>query len=97
VREHEAPALRRERLGEHPKSNVEWAVSDDWKYCFGFERPAEHANNDAGIDVSPAVRAYLQLKGRFGRMVQVIGDAGLTDSELRKQVGGSKLQGETPE
>jgi len=37
--------------------------TDDWKYCFGFERLAEHANNDAGIDVSPAVRDYLQLDG----------------------------------
>jgi hypothetical protein len=37
-------------------------VTDDWKYVFGGHPPRNHANNKAGIDVSPAVRDYLGLK-----------------------------------
>lgn len=36
---------------------------DDWAFVFGGSPPRPHANNDAGIDVSPSVRDYLQLKG----------------------------------
>lgn len=37
-------------------------VTDDWKYVFGNRRPKNPKNNNAGIDVSPAVRDYLGLK-----------------------------------
>jgi len=34
----------------------------DWQYVFGNKRPKNTKNNGAGIDLSPAVRDYLQLK-----------------------------------
>ena len=37
--------------------------TDSWDYCFGNDRPSTNRNNDAGIDVSPAVRDYLGLSG----------------------------------
>jgi hypothetical protein len=42
--------------------------SDHWEYVFGSERPRPNLNRGAGLDVSPAIRDYLQL-----------GDSGLTD------------------
>jgi hypothetical protein len=36
---------------------------DHWKYVFGNERPRPNGNQDAGLDVSPAVRDYLGLDG----------------------------------
>ena len=36
---------------------------DDWQYVFGGERPRNRANDCAGIDISPAVRDYLGIKG----------------------------------
>jgi hypothetical protein len=35
--------------------------SDYWQYVFGGERPRPNLNRGAGLDVSPAVRDYLQL------------------------------------
>lgn len=37
--------------------------TDHWQYVFGCERPRPNRNQDAGIDVSPAVRDYLGLAG----------------------------------
>lgn len=37
-------------------------TTDDWQYVFGNKRPRNTKNNNAGIDVSPAVRDYLGLK-----------------------------------
>jgi hypothetical protein len=37
--------------------------TDHWQYVFGTERPRANANQDAGLDVSPAVRDYLGLSG----------------------------------
>jgi hypothetical protein len=37
--------------------------SDHWQYVFGIERPRPNRNNDAGLDVSPAVRDYLGISG----------------------------------
>ena len=37
--------------------------TDHWQYVFGYERPRPNRNNDAGLDVSPAVREYLGLNG----------------------------------
>ena len=34
-----------------------------WQYVFGNERPRANRNQDAGIDVSPAVRDYLGMSG----------------------------------
>lgn len=36
---------------------------DDIHYVFGTSRPQNPINNNAGLDVSPAVRDYLQLNG----------------------------------
>jgi hypothetical protein len=36
---------------------------DDIHYVFGTARPQNPINNNAGLDVSPAVRDYLQLNG----------------------------------
>jgi len=36
---------------------------DHWQYVFGNERPRPNRNQDAGIDVSPAVRDYLGMSG----------------------------------
>ena len=38
-------------------------ATDHWKYVFGNERPRTNRNHDAGLDVSPAVRDYLGLRG----------------------------------
>ena len=35
--------------------------TDHWQYVFGGERPRPNKNQDAGLDVSPAVRDYLAL------------------------------------
>jgi hypothetical protein len=35
--------------------------TDHWQYVFGDERPRANRNQDAGLDVSPAVRDYLAL------------------------------------
>jgi hypothetical protein len=35
--------------------------TDHWQYVFGNERPRANRNQDAGLDVSPAVREYLGL------------------------------------
>jgi hypothetical protein len=35
---------------------------DHWQYVFGKERPRTNRNQSAGIDLSPAVRDYLDLK-----------------------------------
>jgi hypothetical protein len=37
--------------------------TDYWQYVFGNERPNPNLNKGAGLDVSPAVRDYLGLKG----------------------------------
>ncbi len=37
--------------------------TDHWQYVFGKERPKPNLNKGAGLDVSPAVRDYLGLKG----------------------------------
>ncbi len=37
-------------------------LTDDVNYVFGDARPANSKNNGAGLDVSPAVRDYLQFK-----------------------------------
>lgn len=36
--------------------------TDHWQYVFGNERPKPTLNKGAGLDVSPAVRDYLELK-----------------------------------
>jgi hypothetical protein len=36
--------------------------TDHWQYVFGNERPRPNRNQDAGLDVSPAVRQYLSLE-----------------------------------
>jgi hypothetical protein len=35
--------------------------SDHWEYVFGGDRPRPNLNRGAGLDVSPAIRDYLQL------------------------------------
>lgn len=37
--------------------------TDHWQYVFGNEKPRPNANGGAGLNVSPAVREYLQLQG----------------------------------
>jgi hypothetical protein len=37
--------------------------TDHYQYVFGDERPKPNLNNGAGLDISPAVRDYLGLKG----------------------------------
>lgn len=38
--------------------------TDSWQYVFGSERPKWNLNQGAGLDVSPAVRDYLGLRGK---------------------------------
>jgi hypothetical protein len=40
-------------------------ATDDWSYVFGDERPQKNPNRNAGIDVSPAVRDYLELSDDY--------------------------------
>lgn len=40
-------------------------TTDDWRYVFGNQRPSNAQNNNAGIDVSPAIRDYLGLKSGY--------------------------------
>lgn len=37
--------------------------TDDYDYVFGGQAPRAHRNDMAGLDVSPAIRDYLALKG----------------------------------
>lgn len=37
--------------------------TDHWQYVFGDERPKPNLNQGAGLDISPAVRDYLGLRG----------------------------------
>ena len=37
-------------------------VTDDWRYVFGDKPPKNRKNQGAGIDISPAIRDYLQMK-----------------------------------
>ena len=37
--------------------------TDHWQYVFGPERPRPNLNQGAGLDVSPAVRDFLELNG----------------------------------
>ncbi len=37
--------------------------TDHWQYVFGNKRPMPNLNRGAGLDVSPAVRDYLNLRG----------------------------------
>jgi hypothetical protein len=37
--------------------------TDHWQYVFGNERPLSNQNHDAGIDLSPAVRDFLDIGG----------------------------------
>jgi hypothetical protein len=37
--------------------------TDHWQYVFGNQRPTDNLNKSAGLDVSPAVRDYLGLRG----------------------------------
>jgi hypothetical protein len=36
--------------------------TDDWKYVFGDKQPATTGNGGAGLDVSPAIRDYLDFR-----------------------------------
>jgi len=38
--------------------------TDHWQYVFGTHRPLPNLNQGAGLDVSPAIRDYLGLKGK---------------------------------
>ena len=38
--------------------------TDHWQYVFGNQRPLPNLNQGAGLDVSPAVRDFLGLKGK---------------------------------
>jgi hypothetical protein len=38
--------------------------TDHWQYVFGTQRPLPNLNQGAGLDVSPAIRDYLGLKGK---------------------------------
>ena len=38
--------------------------TDHWQYVFGNQRPLPNLNQGAGLDVSPAVRDYLQMGGK---------------------------------
>jgi hypothetical protein len=40
--------------------------TDDWDYVFGNARPKTKGNKGAGLDVSPAVRDYLEFGTGFG-------------------------------
>ncbi len=40
--------------------------TDDWEYVFGDARPKTKGNRGAGLDVSPAVRDYLDFGGGYG-------------------------------
>lgn len=51
--------------------------TDHWQYVFGDQKPGPNRNNNAGLDISPAVRDYLGMKGndytdwRFVRLEEV--------------------------
>lgn len=67
--------------------------TDHWQYVFGAEEPRANRNHSAGIDLSPAVRDFLQLRSgqrvewRFvddqevphGPWIDWTGDVGLPD------------------
>jgi hypothetical protein len=40
--------------------------TDDWKYVFGDSRPKTSKNRSAGLDISPAVRDFLEIPSGYG-------------------------------
>jgi hypothetical protein len=38
--------------------------TDHWQYVFGNQRPLPNLNQGAGLDVSPAIRDFLRLRGK---------------------------------
>lgn len=40
--------------------------TDDWQYVFGDSRPKTVKNKGAGLDISPAVRDYLEIPSGYG-------------------------------
>lgn len=42
--------------------------TDDWSYVFGTAPPKNAKNKGAGIDISPAVRDYLGIKGGLAKV-----------------------------
>lgn len=40
--------------------------TDDWEYVFGDQRPRTRMNRGAGLDVSPAVRDFLEFGSGYG-------------------------------
>ncbi len=39
--------------------------TDDWKYVFKGHRPKPNPNGNAGIDISPAIRDFLQIRSGY--------------------------------
>ncbi len=60
--------------------------SDDIDYVFGQNQPKSQTNQDAGLDVSPAVRDYLQLNGEEKVDWQFIDETQVPDGPWKKVV-----------
>jgi hypothetical protein len=43
-------------------------TTEDWQYVFGDSPPQNKRNSGAGIDISPAVRDYLGIKGGLAQV-----------------------------
>lgn len=54
-------------------------TTDDWEYVFMGKRPRPNPNGNAGIDVSPAVRDYLGMKGNELVDWKFVGDSAVPD------------------
>jgi len=68
-------------------------VYDDWRYVFGSgsERPANGENENAGLDVSPAVRDYLGLNGMGLVDWQFVDESQVPDGPWNKVITRSPL------
>lgn len=59
---------------------------DDWPYVFKGERPRPNSNQNAGIDISPAVRDFLGLRGNADVDWRFVEDAEVPDGPWAKWI-----------
>jgi hypothetical protein len=65
--------------------------SDDAKYVFGTAPPENKENNNAGLDVSPAVRDYLGLNGMDKVNWQFVKEKDVPEGEWKKIISTSQI------
>jgi hypothetical protein len=69
---------------------------DDWQYVFNGERPRPNPNQNAGIDISPAVRDFLNLDGNADVDWRFVEGYEVPEGPWAKWIHRNALQPRTP-